>query len=170
METVFRKAVPDDAPQMARLVAEAWQKAYRGILSDALLDNIDDAQRIASMQKSIETNSAFWYYVLEADGGIAGVSGMCALADEDLPAAGEIKVFYICTDRQGQGLGKTMMRHSLDVLREKGFPRVALWVLKDNHPSRAFYEAVGFRPDGAEKAMPFLEDAHAVRYRYGDAL
>jgi GNAT superfamily N-acetyltransferase len=170
METVFRKAIPDDAPQMARLVAEAWRKAYRGILSDALLDNIDDAQRIARMQKSIETNTAFWYYVLEADGEIAGVSGLCPLADGDLPGAGEIMIFYVRPDLQGQGLGKTMMRHALGALKDQGFTRVALWVLKDNHPSRAFYEASGFHPDGAEKAMPFLEDAHAVRYRYGDAL
>ena len=170
METVFRNAVPGDAPLMARLVAEAWQKAYRGILSDAYLDGIDVAMRSQRTRKTIETDPDFWYYVLETDGELVGVSGLCKLADESLPDVGEIMIFYIRPDRQGQGLGKVMMRHALDALKTKGFSRAALWVLTENHSARAFYESAGFRLDGAEKTLPFLENAHTVRYLYGDTL
>ncbi|MBE0600495.1 MAG: GNAT family N-acetyltransferase [Firmicutes bacterium] len=168
MQTVFRAATPDDAPAMVRLVTVAWQTAYRGILSDAYLDGIDPAVRTPRVRESILTDPRFWYYVLEQDGDIVGVSGLCALPDEDLRGAGEIKVFYIRPDKQGQGLGKLMMRHALDALMDRGFPRAALWVLTDNRPARAFYEAMGFAADGAEKTLTSLENAHTVRYRYGE--
>ncbi len=170
METVFRSAAPDDAPAMARLVANAWQKAYRGILSDQYLDGIDVDLRSRRVRKTIETDSDFWYYVLEADGELAGVAGLCKLSDEDLPNVGEIMIFYIRPDKQRQGLGKRMMQYALDALKNKGLPRVALWVLTDNRPARAFYEAAGFRPDGAAKTLPYLENAHTVRYVYGGTL
>ncbi|MBN1777771.1 MAG: GNAT family N-acetyltransferase [Clostridiales bacterium] len=166
MQTLFRQAVPADAPVMARLVASAWRKAYRGILSDTLLDGIDPDQRSIRIRESIENNPDFWYYVLEADGEIAGVSGLCALKDDGLPDTGEIMVFYIRPDLQGRGLGKIMMRHALEALRSHGFSRFALWVLADNSSACAFYEAMGFRLDGAEKILPQLENAHTVRYLY----
>jgi ribosomal protein S18 acetylase RimI-like enzyme len=40
-------------------------------------------------------------------------------------------------------------------------------VLRNNRAARGFYEKMGFVPDGAEKTMPHLENAAAVRYRYG---
>ena len=168
MPPVFRKAAPADAPLMARLVTDAWRKAYRGILSDALLDGIDTHKRGERVRNTIETNPNFWYYVLEQDGEIAGVSGLCKMDGRDLPDTGEIMIFYIRPDLHGQGLGKRMILCALAALREHGFSRFALWVLAQNHAARGFYEAMGFLPDGAEKKLSSLENARAVRYQYGE--
>lgn len=166
METVFREALPADAPAMADLVASAWQAAYRGILSDTLLNSIDAQARAERVRRTIQTNPDFWFYILEADGEIAGVAGLCAMPDGDLPDTSEIKIFYIRPDLQKQGLGRAMMRGALDALHSKGFQRIALWVLKENHAARAFYEKLGFVPDGAEKTLEHLENATEVRYQY----
>ncbi|MFH1880891.1 MAG: GNAT family N-acetyltransferase [Bacillota bacterium] len=168
MELTFRKAVPDDAPAMAHLLTVAWQKAYRGILSDALLDGIDEDERCGRIRSIIGQNPAFQYYILETDGEMTGVSGVGACRDEDLPNAAEIVVFYIHPDDQGQGLGKNLMRDTLAAIRESGSAHVALWVLRDNHNALAFYEKAGFAADGAEKTLPELENAVAVRYRYAE--
>lgn len=166
MQPAFRKAVPDDALAIASLLTLAWQKAYRGILSDSLLDGINADKRSEGVRSIIEENPNFKYYVLETDGVIAGVSGLCASRDDDLPDTGEIVVFYIRPDLQKRGLGRAMMKEALAILKADGYARIALWTLRDNHPARAFYEKMGFRLDGAEKTMPNLENAATVRYQY----
>lgn len=166
METIFRRAVPDDAPAMARLITLAWQKAYRGIFSDALLDGIQAQERGEWIRTVIQTQPDFQYSVLELEGEIAGVSGVSPCRDADLPEAMEIVVFYIRPDLQGRGLGADMMRRTLAELPLPGGPPAALWVLRDNAAARSFYEKMGFQADGAEKALPNLEDAVTVRYRY----
>ena len=166
MEFVFRKAVPDDASAMARLLTAAWQKAYRGILSDALLDNRNADEGSVRIRKGIETKPEFHYHVLETNGKIVGVSIFCPCHDTDLTDTTEIMVFYIHPDDQRQGLGRILMRETLAAIKEFGCARVALWVFKDNHNARAFYEAMGFQTDGAEKTLAELENAATVRYRY----
>jgi RimJ/RimL family protein N-acetyltransferase len=45
------------------------------------------------------------------------------------------------------------MGASLDGLTARGHQRVRLWVLRDNAPSRRFYERAGFRADGAANVL-----------------
>jgi hypothetical protein len=37
------------------------------------------------------------------------------------------------------------------VARGNGYTRAVLWVLRDNQRGHAFYEALGWAPDGAER-------------------
>jgi len=166
MDTVFRKAVPADAPAMASLVTLAWRKAYRGILSDELLDNRSAKEGAQRIRARIENQPEQHYNVLVADGEIVGVTAYCPCSGDDLPDAGEIRVFYIHPDRQGQGLGRRMMQNVLTALRADGCKDIVLWVFKDNRNARAFYEKMGFTADGAEQSTQHLENAVSVRYRY----
>ena len=166
MDVVFRKAVPADAPEMARLIVLAWQKAYRSILSDELLDNRNAESGAQRIREGIETKPAFQYCVLEHGQRIVGISVICPSSDNDLPDATAIQVFYIHPELQRQGFGRMLMRYTLDTMLAAGNQHIILWVLKDNHSARAFYETMGFRLDGAEKTLPRLENAHTVRYRY----
>lgn len=172
MPPVFRKAEAIDAPAMAELITLAWQKAYRGILSDALLDGRSAAEGAQRIRQGIETRPEFQYYVLEREDRIVGVSVVCPSSDDDLPHAAAIQVFYIHPDVQRQGLGRILMRHTLAAICQGGARRILLWVLTENHSARAFYQAVGFQADGTAKTLPSLENAHTVRYLYteGDAL
>ena len=165
MDVVFRKAVPADAPAMASLIVLAWQKAYRGILSDELLNNRSAESGAQRIYEGIQTRPEFRYYVLEQEKRIAGVSVVCPSSDEDMPDAVAIQVFYVHPDLQRQGLGRVLMRHTLQTIQAEGDRRILLWVLTENHAARAFYEAMGFAHDGAEKTLPSLENAHTVRYR-----
>ncbi len=165
MQFIFRKAQPADAPAMACLITAAWQTAYRGILSDALLAGIDVEARAQRIEEAIETRPDLRYFVLETDGGVAGVSMLSPCRDEDLPDAMEIVVFYVRPDLQGRGVGRAMMGETLRAAADTGRPSVSLWVLRENARARGFYEAMGFLEDGAEKALPELENVHTVRYR-----
>ena len=166
MQINIRKAIPADAPAIARLLVLAWQKAYRGILSDARLASQNVDERTQKIQNGIATRLDFRYHVLEADGDIAGISLCCPCSDADLTKALEIQAFYIHPHYQRQGLGRILMRHTLADLRASGDAAIALWVLKENHNARAFYEQMGFMADSAEKLLAHLDNAPVVRYRY----
>ena len=166
MQPIFRKAVSADAPQMAQLLALAWQKAYRGILSDALLDGRDAQAGTQRIRNGIETRAEFQYYVLEQENRIVGVSVVCPSTDADTSDAIAIQVFYIHPDFQRRGLGRILMRYTLAAIKDSSTQPIILWVLKENHNARAFYKAMGFQADGAEKTMEHLEQVLSVRYRY----
>ncbi len=165
MQITFRKAETADAAAIARIVTAAWQTAYRGILSDALLSAIDEEKRAERVREAIGNRPEQRYFVLETNGEAAGVSMLCPCRDDDLPVAMEIAVFYVRPDLQGLGLGKAMMRETLRAAAQTRRSSVILWVLKENVRARGFYEAMGFLPDGAEKTLPELENAQTVRYR-----
>jgi ribosomal protein S18 acetylase RimI-like enzyme len=166
MQPVFRKAVTADIPAMARLLTLAWQKAYRGIVSNSFLDSLNPQDSEIRIRAGMETKPEFRYSVLDIAGEIAGVSVVCPCWDGDLPGASDIQVFYIHPNRQGQGLGRRMMHETLAAIRSSGNSPVTLWVLQDNHSARAFYEKMGFAPDGREKRLAHLENLSEVRYQY----
>jgi RimJ/RimL family protein N-acetyltransferase len=58
------------------------------------------------------------------------------------------------------------MARALEQLREKDFSQAILWVHADNGRARRFYEAAGWRPDGAERdEEAFGEVVKELRYR-----
>ncbi|MPZ99320.1 MAG: GNAT family N-acetyltransferase [Dehalococcoidia bacterium] len=69
----------------------------------------------------------------------------------------------------GTGIGRALMAHALDDLRERGYRAVVLWVLEGNARARRFYEIGGWTPDGAHAERLFPAgglDWPAVEVRY----
>ncbi|MEV0122297.1 GNAT family N-acetyltransferase [Streptomyces sp. NPDC050703] len=62
--------------------------------------------------------------------------------------AGEIYALYISPGLTGQGIGRTLLDEAHAQLKGQGFAVSALWVLRDNHRARRFYERVGYQADG----------------------
>lgn len=79
---------------------------------------------------------------------------------------GEIYAIYLVPAAWDEGIGRQLMAAALGRLGEAGFGQVILWVLDSNVRARRFYEAGGWRADGAVKpddsfGVPMTE----VRYR-----
>jgi ribosomal protein S18 acetylase RimI-like enzyme len=51
-------------------------------------------------------------------------------------------------DRQGQGLGKQIVKEALRTLKHDGFKRIDLMAESDNDKAIAFYKSLGFQIDG----------------------
>lgn len=70
----------------------------------------------------------------------------------------------------GMGFGRVLFGRAVADLRMRGFAPLTLWVLRENERGRRFYEAAGWRPDGAAKVetRPAAE-MREVRYRAGAA-
>jgi ribosomal protein S18 acetylase RimI-like enzyme len=105
--------------------------------------------------------------VADDTGQIAGFANAQASRDEDAAGGvGEVWAVYLSPDCWGQGLGRELMTATLEHLAAVGYAQVTLWVLDSNARARRFYQAAGFRPDGAVRVDESRGFAlREVRYR-----
>jgi ribosomal protein S18 acetylase RimI-like enzyme len=152
MVVEVRPAGPEDAASIAAVHVRTWQVAYRGLMSDEVLDGLSVPQRKERWREALAGDEGPAVYVA-VDG--AAVVGFCAVAaprpdlDPD-DAAAEIGAIYVDPDVWRTGVGRALMNAALRDLRARGWRWVTLWVLADNQRARDFYARFGFEPDGAE--------------------
>ena len=169
-EVRVRLATFDDADAIAHAHLDAWDWAYRGLISDGYIDLLlsERAARIERWRGILAADSgATRTWVAERAGALAGFCGTGPAQDEDAaPGTGEVRALYLRPEVVGTGVGRILFAHAVTNLRERGFDPLTLWVLRENVRARRFYEAAGWRPDGAEKVeiRPDTELAE-VRYR-----
>ena len=132
----IRRAEKEDVRQIAEILVEDWQKAYRGIMDDAFLDSLSVDQRYEIEGKRYEK-----YIVASSDREILGYAWLEPTGDE--PADCEVIALYVRYSKRNNGIGKLLMQHAFSHFREIGKKRMIVWVLKENYASRKFYEKVG---------------------------
>ncbi len=52
-------------------------------------------------------------------------------------------LLYITSKLKRNGIGKKLMKYVIELLRKEGKKQMILGCLKENYPSRAFYEKMG---------------------------
>ena len=154
---MIRPGTPADAEAVARVHVRAWQEAYAHVFP---------ADRLANL--SIERRAEQWRQypplVAEEDGDIVGFVSVGASRGDD--AEGELFAIYVDPARWGTGVGRALIEAAEARLGELGHHDVVLWVLEDNPRARRFYEAAGWRLDGARRPIRFLAtEVPEVRYR-----
>ena len=133
---IIRQAAEEDVMQIAEIMVEDWQTAYRGIMDDDFLDSLSAEQRYG-----IEIKRYRKYTVAAEDDEILGYAWNEAAGDE--PADCEIIALYVRYAERNRGIGRALMRHSMDSFRQAGKKMMIVWCLRDNHESRKFYEKMG---------------------------
>jgi ribosomal protein S18 acetylase RimI-like enzyme len=165
----IRRAQTSDARGIAEAQVAAWQTAYRGLLPDELLDTLSVSGFENRWRLRLTFEDSRQTLVYEQDGHILGFVAFGPCRDEDIPALhiGEIYAIYLHPVHWRQGYGSSLMEAALLALRKGGYTQVSLWVLRNNQPARRFYEAAGFRTDGAikEERRDAGIEMHEVRYR-----
>lgn len=63
-----------------------------------------------------------------------------------------------------EGIGTYFINWGLDVLKNKNYKKVTLWVLEKNLNARKFYEKLGFRHDGTVKEITLGTKLNEYRY------
>ncbi len=138
-------AGPGDAEGIARVHTKSWQHAYRGIFSDEYLDNLDWRARLSLWEGVIAAARPDQVLMVARSGGaVVGFATAGPARDEDLPSgARELYAIYLDPEHWSRGIGSGLL-HAVT-----GRHETYLWVLEANQRARRFYEAHGFRPDGA---------------------
>ncbi len=166
-----RPATLDDQEVIAAVRVATWRVAYAGMMSDSALAAMDPVAQGARRRAWFADRPRTEYeYVTEHHGRVVGfVHGGQYRDDAGLaPDAGEVYALYVLPEEQGMGFGTALLGTAVEHLQDRGLSPVLLWVLRDNTPTRRFYERRGFAPDGAEHfydvdGVPLPE----VRYRLG---
>jgi ribosomal protein S18 acetylase RimI-like enzyme len=165
----IRRAQASDARSIAEVQVASWQAAYRGLLSDELLNglSVDGFENRWRLRLTFEDSRQTLVY--EQDDLVLGFVAFGPGRDEDIQTLrlGEIYAIYLHPTHWRQGHGSALMRAALRALGEAGYTLVTLWVLHNNQHARRFYEATGFRADGAikEERRDAGIEVREVRYR-----
>jgi ribosomal protein S18 acetylase RimI-like enzyme len=156
-----------DIPSVAEAHTEAWKKAYRGILSDALLDRLNVKESERRWQQRVGLPGRI-NLVVEVEGRVVGYVGFGSPHDGDVDPGTAIEVYglYVHPERWRAGAGSALMGAVLERGRHEGLKVVVLWTMRDNAQAHAFYEKQGFVPDGAERtSQRFGETFIELRFR-----
>ncbi len=141
------RAVPEDAPAIARVQGRSWHVAYEGILPADYLATLTAEKREAMWRESIARGSP-QLLVARDDTGIVGFVAFGPCRDENAAAdRAEVWAIYVAPSHWSQGVGSELCRQTRERLAEQGYCSVSLWVLTENTRAIQFYGRVGFVAD-----------------------
>ena len=138
MNAVIRKQEYQDIADVERVYTLSWQQAYKNIINDEFLDELDNSEedRIKKSQESYYQNEDK-RYVLEVDNKIVGVLSLGKGRNEYHQGSGELKSLYIIDGYKGCGYGKKMFLMATKELIDLGYKDVVIGCLNQN-PSKDF--------------------------------
>jgi len=147
---------------MARVNVRCWLETYRGLISDAVLD---DPGFLAARER-------FWTAVLtderyrenraavaERGGELVGIAMAGPSLDLGAAWTRQLYVLYVIAADHGTGAGRAL----LDAVIEAAEP-AALWVADPNPRAQAFYRKHGFIADGTVQVEDGLREIRMVRH------
>ena len=135
-QIIIRQAAEEDARQIAEILVEDWQTAYRGIIDSAFLDAMSAEERYQT-----EVRRCRKYQVAAAGQEILGYVWTEMSGSEDADC--EIVALYVRYAKRKSGTRRALFRHSAELFRAAGRKKMIVWCLKENTEARKFYEKMG---------------------------
>jgi ribosomal protein S18 acetylase RimI-like enzyme len=157
MPISVRRAVFDDAAQIAVVHADARLVGYRGFISDELLDTTFSRDLTAVWVERLGAEEPPVVFVATSGEELVGYC-MLVLPSEDTDNAGgvaELTRMSVSPGSWRSGVGTALMNEVIRSLQRDGWPLISLWVLEQNRGAIAFYSSFGFKADGARMTDPW---------------
>lgn len=123
---------------------KAWHETYAGMISSDYLEN----HTLEKCIKIAHRNAGKTFIAKKAEL-VIGFVGCGSMRGETNADTGEIYGIYVLKEYQKQKIGFALLRTAIRELSD--FPKIVLWVLKDNIKAIGFYQRCGFRFTGKEK-------------------
>ena len=154
METVIRRAAPDDAAAVASVLNSVIREGRHTALTKPFTEGEERA-----FIAGLGDRSAL--FVAEVDGGIVGIQSI----DPDAAARYTDSMRHVATvgtwiraDVRGTGIGRRLAEASLAFARAKAYRKIAIQVLADNERALRFYGGLGFERVGVARDHVRLRD------------
>lgn len=172
----IREAVAGDAAAIAALHVRSWLDTYGHAATGAGYRPSERA-RIATWSQRLAQRSAEEQLLVTVRSpdpdDIVGFIWAGPTTDPDVERGrvAQIRSVHVDPRAQRRGVGRALLREAAARLSTMGYLHLTLWVVDDNTSARAFYERLGWQPDGAtrreELAMPGEDGptVTVVRYR-----
>ena len=151
----MRLAKSEDYEALGKLYYLCWQQSHED--DDAVWGEEEDFIRYFKTRKCRDTIEGF------LDNQMVGFCRYGNCKDSDvLPDTGEIYQLYVLKEYQRQGDGRRLLHEAIRRLRRADYNRVTMWVEEDDDDIIGFVNALGFKPDGAERMN--VANVREVRY------
>jgi GNAT superfamily N-acetyltransferase len=158
-----RPALPEDLEDIVEIGLSAWRDGFREVVPRGLMP---DAGALRARMRERTAQEGPPIAVADLDGKVRGWITFGASRDGDEgPDVGEIWALNVHPDAWRHGVGRALVEFALGRLAEARFSEATLWTFRDTPRSRSFYEALGFKADGATKRRQASGGAIEVRYR-----
>lgn len=166
----IREARKEDAQAIADVLVKTWQAAYQGHVPQSYLNGLTLEKTEDFWRETLSRSRSprFQTFVAVLDERLVGILSMGPSRDEDLDSKSTAEVYsiYVLPDNWRRGIGRSLMETAMEEMRTQGLRAAILWVLETNVRTRRFYEAAGWRSDGAVKDQEFGKArARVMRYR-----
>jgi ribosomal protein S18 acetylase RimI-like enzyme len=163
MQTRIRAASPRDAAGIARIHAQSWRDAYRGILPAGYLARLQNPALARHWRQRLGFTGGRDVLVAERSRRVVGFATLGDVEDDEglEGFAGEIGMLYLQPELTGRGIGTRLFQQALSVLERYELYWAVAWVLEANTRAQRFYRCQGMRDDGARRQDLF--DGIAVR-------
>ena len=146
---------------MARVNVRCWQETYRGLMSDAVLDDpgfLAARERFWTAALTDERYRENRVAVAERDGELVGIAMSGPPLDAAAAWARQLYVLYVYAADHGTGTGRALLEAVIDPAES-----AALWVADPNPRAQAFYRKHGFVADGTAQVEDGAGDPDGPR-------
>jgi GNAT superfamily N-acetyltransferase len=164
MSDTVRPATPGEGVRLAEIYLSSGRAAWARHLSPVGLSGVtspaDEWERWISDPDLI-------VLVAERRGAAAALALLCRSSDPDSDPARVALLDRLYTEPASwrRGLGRALLDAAMAELRGRRFQEITLWTAEWN-ASRGFYEAMGWKLDGATREKTFAGSTFTeVRYR-----
>ena len=159
--TIKRMETEDEIRGKAFVHWRSWHEVYPGLVSRDYLDNF-------TLERAEKMAFSWTDGILVAKDGerVIGFVGF-GNRGEEAPDTGEVFALYVLSEYYGTEVGKALFEAALEQL--KGYPRICLWVLKDNPRAIRFYQKCGFAATGEEMLSPRIEATEIRMLKVNDS-
>lgn len=144
---MIRKAKIEDSEIIASLIIRSWQTAYKGLINQEFLDNMNKNEMTKKWTNNIlSQNKDDNIYVYEKNNKILGIIRFGKVNnEEDKIHNAEIYVLYVEPKLKRNGIGRKLFKHAENYFINNNNKELIIWCLKGNEPSIKFYKKMGGR-------------------------
>jgi len=162
---VLREATQHDAAAIARLHADSWRSAYRGMLSDDYLDHRVYSERDALWKQrfSESTENPFFAILAQVESDLAGFA--CVFPNNDPIYGAFLDNLHVVPQRTGQGIGMRLLAAVAErLVTDEKRGGLYLWVIAKNSRARQFYSKAGAQ-EVERVVLPMPDGSHQDEMR-----
>lgn len=165
--TEIRLAREADMEAVGRLYTDSWQRTYRGLIPDRVLDEMTAEQSRDKWTRYRERKEN-GLFVLERDGAVAGLAACRPFPERENSAL--LDSLHVAPEAQGSGWGRKLIARAARWARESGFQELVIFVVQGNRRAEQLYRSMGAKElyffhdpvDGAPSWALAWEDLKAL--------
>lgn len=124
--------------EIAKIIKDGWNAAYKGIIPDDYLKNMNVEKISENWKKNIERNKNI--YIYKENDEILGVIRFGKSEYPYIKPIGEIFVLYVKPELKRNGIGTKLFEFAKDELIKAGYEKMMIWCLKGNKQGANFYK------------------------------